>query len=209
MLSTFVTLALFCAPALVKADFTSYYPTTVGACKNLDFAWDGAAVWPIDAMIVNPDDACGDALVDLGEVSASSASPQIKYAPGTKLQISLVDANNDESWSQTITVVDSDDFSCLDSGVAASLSSSLAAAASTSAPASSAASSASATAFVAAASSSKSATSTKSSSSADSSSAAVPVGGVANDGVGQDGAASIVIPGFFIGAASFATLLLL
>ncbi|KAF8920416.1 hypothetical protein CPB85DRAFT_1429218 [Mucidula mucida] len=206
MFSTFVTLALVLAPSISRvAAFDSYYPTEIGACQDLSYAWVSSAVWPIDAVIVDPEHPCDDPLIDVGEVWATSASTKVNVQPGKQIQISLLDANNDESWSSPITVTDSGDYSCFSDDVAASLSAAAAATKS-----SSVSSGSSTTALVLTTDVS---TSTRSSSSASSSSSSsdvdgdlTPVGAV---GTGSDsGAGALTVPVALIGA-TLATMLFL
>ncbi|KAF9052519.1 hypothetical protein BDZ89DRAFT_430435 [Hymenopellis radicata] len=206
MFSTFVTLALVLAPSIsrVAATFDSYYPTEIGTCQDLSYAWVSTAVWPIDAVIVDPAQPCDDPLIDVGEVWATSASTKVTVKPGQQIQISLLDANNDESWSSPITVTDSGDYSCLSSDVAASLSS---AAVSSSSKTNSVYSGTSTTALVLTTGVS---TSTSHTSSSASSSGATgdltPVGAV---GTGSDsGAGALTVPVALIGA-TLATMLFL
>jgi len=115
MFSTFFTVALFVAPAIqgVFADFAVNSPELT-QCKETKLSWEKTGAAPYNLIIVKASDPCGNALVDIGDVNTTFYNwDKVKIKAGTQVQVSLIDANDDEAWSQVLTVKDSDDNSCL------------------------------------------------------------------------------------------------
>ncbi|KAG7451257.1 uncharacterized protein BT62DRAFT_410134 [Guyanagaster necrorhizus] len=115
MFSTFLTFALVLNSIFngVLADFTVYAPSAVPQCGLLSISWDSTAM-PIDAVLVNPQDPCGNSIQDFGSNNwGNSLNATVIISAGTSIQVSLVDSNDDEAWSGVITVTESGDASCL------------------------------------------------------------------------------------------------
>ncbi|KAH9481415.1 hypothetical protein JR316_0005941 [Psilocybe cubensis] len=125
MFSTLLTVALFVAPAIqgVFADFAINSPNLV-QCKTSRISWEPTKA-PYNLIIVKASDPCGDALVDLGDFNKTFLDWPAKIKAGTVVQLSLVDANDQEAWSKNITVGASTDASCLSTNLAGSASSSV------------------------------------------------------------------------------------
>jgi hypothetical protein len=113
MFSTLLTVALFIAPAIqgAFADFAINSPKLV-QCQSSKISWEPTK-GPYSLMVVNASDPCGDALVDIGNFDKTFTDWKVTLPAGSKIQLSIVDADDDEGWSKTITVGDSDDTSCL------------------------------------------------------------------------------------------------
>lgn len=111
----FTTTLVFVLAALrVRAEFTVYTPVLT-QCKPATLNWDPAS-GPYDVIIVPSSDPCGDALVDLGDVGATTFQwSQVTIPAGTQVTISVLDSNDQEGWSGSVTVQPSDDNSCLTS----------------------------------------------------------------------------------------------
>ncbi|GAW10181.1 hypothetical protein LENED_012421 [Lentinula edodes] len=138
MFTTLVTVTLFAAAAINGAAAQLNIQTpSMTTCEPVDITWS-STTGPYNLIMVSPDDPCGDALVDLGDQDGTSVSWTPNVAPGTQLELSLVDANDDEAWSGTITVAQGSDTSCVPADALAAASSSSVAAASSSVSSSSA-----------------------------------------------------------------------
>ncbi|KAJ3780348.1 hypothetical protein GGU10DRAFT_380763 [Lentinula aff. detonsa] len=126
MLTTLVTVTLFAVAAIngAAADLTISTPTMT-TCEPVDITWS-STTGPYNLIMVSPNDPCGDALVDLGDQDGTSVSWTPNVAPGTQLELSLVDANDEEAWSGTITVAQGSDTSCVPADALAAASSSAA-----------------------------------------------------------------------------------
>ncbi|KAG5647004.1 hypothetical protein DXG03_001728 [Asterophora parasitica] len=109
MFSTLFTIALIAAPAF--ADFAVNTPT-VTQCKDVKISWEPTK-GPYNIVAVPADAPCGDALADLGDFTTTSTTWKATLPAGSKIQLSVEDADGDEAWSGTITVQKSDDSSCL------------------------------------------------------------------------------------------------
>jgi len=123
MFATLVTVTLFAAAAIngAVAQLTISTPSLT-TCEPAEFTW-GATNGPYDLILVSPSDPCGDAMVDLGVIDGTSASYTPEYPAGTQLEASLVDANDNEAWSGTITVAQGSNTSCIPASLLASASS--------------------------------------------------------------------------------------
>ncbi|KAJ3851596.1 hypothetical protein EV368DRAFT_65638 [Lentinula lateritia] len=189
MFTTLVTVTLFAAAAIngAAAQLTIQTPSMT-TCEPVDLTWS-STTGPYNLIMVSPDDPCGDALVDLGDQDGTSVSWTPNVAPGTQLELSLVDANDEEAWSGTITVAQGSDTSCVPADALAAASSSAAASSvSSSVSSSSADASASAVSSISASVAVTGTTlvvtgaATASASSASASSSSGPVGAVGENG---------------------------
>jgi len=116
MYSTLFTTTLFFAIAVLRvtADFTVYTPQLT-QCQPATLTWDPTS-GPYNVVIVPADDPCGDELADLGDVDTNTLQwSKVSIPAGTQLMVSVLDANDQEGWSGTITVQPSNDNSCLTS----------------------------------------------------------------------------------------------
>ncbi|KAG5651939.1 hypothetical protein H0H81_006881 [Sphagnurus paluster] len=113
MFSTLFTIALIAAPAL--ADFAVNTPALT-QCKDAKISWE-ATKGPYNIIAVAAENPCGDSLADLGDFTSTSTTWKAALLAGSKVQLSVEDANGDEAWSGTITVQNSDDTSCLPADV--------------------------------------------------------------------------------------------
>jgi len=122
MFSTLVTVALFIAPAIqgVLADFAINSPQLV-QCQPATISWE-ATKGPYNLIVVKASDPCGDALVNVGDFNKTDITWTASIPAGTEVQLSLLDAEDNEAWSKTITVGSGSDASCLP-GASASASS--------------------------------------------------------------------------------------
>jgi hypothetical protein len=107
MFRTFVTVALFFTVALqgALADFAVSTPE-ITACKGgeVKVSWQ-AATAPYSVVVVPADDPCGDALLDAGDVDQTFTSFKVdNFKAGQKVQVSVMDANDEEGWSGVIEV---------------------------------------------------------------------------------------------------------
>ncbi|CAA7267168.1 unnamed protein product [Cyclocybe aegerita] len=131
MFSTLVTVALFVAPAIqgALADFAINTPA-LKQCQTSRISWEPTK-GPYNLIVVKASEPCGDALVEVGDFTKTFIDWKTTIPAGTEVQLSLVDADDDEAWSGKITVGASDDASCLKGAASASASSSAPAASST------------------------------------------------------------------------------
>ncbi|KAF8199590.1 hypothetical protein BJ912DRAFT_921992 [Pholiota molesta] len=113
MFSTFLTVALLVAPAIqgVLADFAINSPDLV-QCKSAKISWQ-ATKGPYNLIVVAASDPCGPALAEVGDFTTTSMQWTANITAGTKVQLSLVDADDNEAWSNVITVGNNTDASCL------------------------------------------------------------------------------------------------
>jgi len=118
MFSTLVTVALFVAPAIqgALAEFAINSPALV-QCQTSKISWEPTK-GPYNLIIVPASNPCGDALVEVGDFDKTFIEWETTIPAGTQVQLSLVDANDDEAWSNTITVGPNSDNSCLPGKVA-------------------------------------------------------------------------------------------
>jgi len=109
MFATFLTLALFAASAItVRADDLSIGTPSIKQCTPVNLSWK-ASKGPYNLIVVDPANPCTDVIVDLGDINGTSFSWTPKLKKGTKIQLSLQDANEDEGWSGPITIGDGPD----------------------------------------------------------------------------------------------------
>ncbi|KAF8150638.1 hypothetical protein B0H34DRAFT_801577 [Crassisporium funariophilum] len=113
MFSTFFTVALFIAPAIqgAFAEFAINSPDLV-QCQTSKISWEPTK-GPYNLIIVPAATPCGDALVEVGDFNTTSIQWKTTIAAGTQVQLSLVDADDNEAWSKTITIGGNADGSCL------------------------------------------------------------------------------------------------
>jgi hypothetical protein len=116
MFATLLIATLFIASAL--ADFTVQTPTFT-QCQNAKISWDDTNASPYNVIIVPSKEPCGKPLADLGDFHSSGPTWTVALPGGSKVVISVEDANGDEGWSKTITVQGSNDTSCLPNNSAA------------------------------------------------------------------------------------------
>jgi len=119
MFSTLLTVALFVAPAIqgVFADFAINSPDLV-QCQSSKISW-APSKGPYNLIVVKASDPCGDALVNVGDFNTTAISWTTTIPSGTIVQLSLLDADDNEAWSNNITVGTSSDASCLSDASAA------------------------------------------------------------------------------------------
>jgi hypothetical protein len=113
MYSTLLTVALFIAPLIqgALADFAINSPNLV-QCKSSKISW-APTTGPYNLIVVPADQPCGDALVEIGDFDGTITHWVAALPAGKQVVLSLVDANDNEAWSNTITVGASSDTSCL------------------------------------------------------------------------------------------------
>jgi len=124
MFATLATVTLFAAVAIngAAAQLTISTPTLT-TCEPIDFTWTDSASGPYDLILVSPTDPCGDAIVDLGVIDGTSVSYTPELAPGTQLEGSLIDADGNEAWTATMTIVQGSNTSCIPASLLSSASS--------------------------------------------------------------------------------------
>lgn len=112
MFSTLVTVTLFAAAAIngAAAQQLSISTPQMTTCQSVDITWSSTQ-GPYNLIMVAPGEC--DALVDLGDQDGTSVSWTPNVAPGTQLELSLVDSQGQEAWSNTITVAQGSDTSCV------------------------------------------------------------------------------------------------
>jgi hypothetical protein len=120
MFATFLSLALFIAPAIqgALAEFAISTPALT-QCKDARISWEKTE-GPYNLIIVKPEDPCGDPILDLGDHDGTVLNWKVTLPAGIEVQLSLEDKDGDEAWSGKITVGDSDDASCVDPKLAKS-----------------------------------------------------------------------------------------
>ncbi|KAJ3500388.1 hypothetical protein NLJ89_g9820 [Agrocybe chaxingu] len=99
MFSTLVTVALFVAPAIqgVLADFAINTPA-LKQCQTSRISWEPTK-GPYNLIVVKASEPCGDALVEVGDFTKTFIDWKTTIPAGTEVQLSLVDADDDEAWS--------------------------------------------------------------------------------------------------------------
>ncbi|KAJ4477266.1 hypothetical protein J3R30DRAFT_195658 [Lentinula aciculospora] len=182
MFTTLVTVTLFAVAAIngASAELTISTPAMT-TCEPVEITWS-STTGPYNLIMVSPDDPCGDAIVDLGDQDGTSVSYTPNVAPGTQLELSLVDANDEEAWSGTITVAQGSDISCVPVDALAAASSLLASSSSVADSSSSVASSTSASVAITGTTLVVTGSAATASASASASTSASPVGAVGQDG---------------------------
>jgi len=95
----------------VLADFTVDTPAFT-QCQDTQIKWDTTKA-PYSVLIVPGENPCSDAIADLGSHNGSSMTWKANVPAGTKVMISVEDAELEEAWSGEITIGASNDTSCL------------------------------------------------------------------------------------------------
>ncbi|KAG6821300.1 hypothetical protein H0H93_000161 [Arthromyces matolae] len=101
MFSTLFTLALLAIPAI--ADFSMVTPSLT-TCDSVSLKWDATKA-PYNVIIVDAAAPCDDALVDLGDHDTNHIHWNVTLPAGSKVQLSVEDANGDEAWSDIVRFV--------------------------------------------------------------------------------------------------------
>jgi hypothetical protein len=116
MFSTFLTVALFLAPAFqgVLAEFPVSTPDSLTQCGEGHVGWD-PRTGPYDVFVVNPDDPCGEEIAHLGQTDQSWIDFTVSWPAGTKVQLYIEDSTGDDAWSGAVTIGEGDG-SCLGAG---------------------------------------------------------------------------------------------
>jgi hypothetical protein len=130
------TLLLLSVLQVVLADFPVNGPA-ITQCKDAKITWDKTK-GPYNVIVVHSNDMCGDPIADLGDHSQNHMTwHKVPLIAGDRVVISVEDSTGDEGWTGTLTVLPSDDTSCLSDSQRANVSASHAAAAAASTTASS------------------------------------------------------------------------
>jgi len=103
MFSTLVKVALLAPIAIQGALAFAVNSPVLNQCESAKITWE-ATKGPYDLVIVSAANPCGDALAEVGEFNKTWTDWTVNIAAGTVVQISLVDADDDEAWSRNITV---------------------------------------------------------------------------------------------------------
>ncbi|KAI8980220.1 hypothetical protein BD414DRAFT_493978 [Trametes punicea] len=115
MYPTLVTVALFSALAIqgALADFTVATPAEFVQCEPVQLTWDNTNAKSYNVILVPASDPCNEVLQDYGDhtVNHITITPTLKE--GEQVMISVLDSNDQEGWSGTITVKKGNDTSCL------------------------------------------------------------------------------------------------
>ncbi|KAF9524857.1 hypothetical protein CPB83DRAFT_797346 [Crepidotus variabilis] len=113
MFSTLVSVALFASVAVngVLADFAINSPVLT-QCQESTVSWEPTK-GPYTLLAVKSTDPCGDALVDIGDFATTLTKWKVNVPSGTKIILSVTDSEDNEAWSNELTVGPSSDASCL------------------------------------------------------------------------------------------------
>lgn len=124
MFSTLVKVALF-APLAIQGVLAGFAVNTpeFKQCESAKISWE-ATKGPYNIIVVSAANPCGDALADLGDFTTTFTNWPVAIAAGAKVQISVVDADDDEAWSGNITVAAGTSSACLSTSSSSSSSSS-------------------------------------------------------------------------------------
>ncbi|KAF8554634.1 hypothetical protein OG21DRAFT_1496920 [Imleria badia] len=116
MFTTFFSLSLLALihSVLAQSTFTVYTPSFV-QCQPSNITWSDTGNSPYGLYIASADDICGVALVYFGDQTSTSLTWTVNLAAGTQVVLYVEDAVENNAWSGTITVGDSNDTSCLTS----------------------------------------------------------------------------------------------
>ncbi|KAF9048619.1 hypothetical protein BJ165DRAFT_1461143 [Panaeolus papilionaceus] len=98
MYSTFLSVALFAAPAFAAFAISS---PPLKQCSTSPISWAPAKA-PYNLIVVPADNRCGDALVEIGDFDNTSIQWKANIKAGTKVILSLVDADDQEAWSNEV-----------------------------------------------------------------------------------------------------------
>ncbi|TFY81219.1 hypothetical protein EWM64_g2791 [Hericium alpestre] len=102
MFTTLFTATLLSVAAVrgVRADFAINSPELV-QCQDAHVSWQPTNA-PYNLIVVPGEDACSDALADLGDHNGTTMTWNVHLPAGTKVMLSLEDATTDEAWSQVL-----------------------------------------------------------------------------------------------------------
>jgi len=123
MFATLFTFTLFITLAIqaVFAEFSITNPSLT-QCQDAKITWQ-ATSGPYSVIVVPSNDECGNPLADLGDHSGTSMTwNKVPLMAGTSVVVEVTDNNGDEAWSGAITVLPSEDTSCLPKNLQASAS---------------------------------------------------------------------------------------
>ncbi|KAK2463441.1 hypothetical protein APHAL10511_004527 [Amanita phalloides] len=113
MYSTLFSHALFAATAVsgVLATFSIETPNLT-QCQGATISWS-PGVPPYYVVVVNPNDPCGEPMLDLGTFSVTSFTWNVAVPSGTLMELYVEDSGDNDAWGGRVTVSKSDDSSCL------------------------------------------------------------------------------------------------
>jgi hypothetical protein len=106
------TLLLLSVLQVVLADFPVNGPA-ITQCKDAKITWQKTKA-PYNVIIVHSNDMCGDPIADLGDHSQNHMTwHKVPLVAGERVVVSVEDSAGDEGWTGTLTVLPSNDTSCL------------------------------------------------------------------------------------------------
>jgi hypothetical protein len=114
MFSTLFSITLFLAFVLkvVLADFPITEPTFT-QCQDAQITWQKTK-GPYNVIVVPSNDMCGNPIADLGDHTGNQITwHKVPLIAGSRVVVSVEDSTGDEAWTGTITVLPSEDTSCL------------------------------------------------------------------------------------------------
>lgn len=121
MFSTLISVALLSSLAIsaARAEF-DISATQLTQCDSTHVTWN-KTTGPYNLIVVPADDPCSEVLVDLGDHNGTSMTwNAVNLAAGTRVLLSLEDADGDEAWTGNLTVAASNNTSCLPGGAVSS-----------------------------------------------------------------------------------------
>ncbi|KAI9061311.1 hypothetical protein FKP32DRAFT_1604952 [Trametes sanguinea] len=115
MYPTLVSVALFSALAIqgALADFTVVTPPEFVQCEPIQLTWDNTNAKSYNVIIVPSDDPCNEVVQDYGDHTTPHITITPTFKEGSQVMISVLDSNDQEGWSGSITVKKGNDTSCL------------------------------------------------------------------------------------------------
>ncbi|CDO70646.1 hypothetical protein BN946_scf184756.g12 [Trametes cinnabarina] len=115
MYHTLLSVALFSALAIqgALADFTVDTPAELVQCEPIQLTWDNTNAKSYNVIIVPSDDPCNEVLQDYGDHTTPHITITPTFKEGAQVMISVLDSNDQEGWSGSITVKKGNDTSCL------------------------------------------------------------------------------------------------
>ncbi|KAL7279227.1 hypothetical protein ACG7TL_007067 [Trametes sanguinea] len=122
MYPTLVSVALFSALAIqgALADFTVVTPPEFVQCEPIQLTWDNTNAKSYNVIIVPSDDPCNEVIQDYGDHTTPHITITPTFKEGSQVMISVLDSNDQEGWSGSITVKKGNDTSCLPAASSAS-----------------------------------------------------------------------------------------
>jgi len=115
--STFISIALFASVIHgVVGEFIIDTPTSVKQCSAVKLTWNEEGKAPFNLVAVASADPCGEVLSDLGDHNDNSITWTPSLPAGSKIMLSLEDADGEEAWTGEITIGEGSD-DCLSSSV--------------------------------------------------------------------------------------------